>query len=386
MIDVEALTISGGFALIGLCTFAMATVMARRSRASDKTQGAISVAACAGPIARLDFAQSLDPGLFAQAAEEEALAYAKVHLRNFIADGTTITLQTLRHWAAQSEMVVAASAEARKALHASSAVIQRHGSSGRLLPHVMDRKNGQVLEVMKEVGHGRKAIASAAAASTIIVSAAHMIAAADLARTLRLVDQKLELLLAYRRIDQEAALERIYTAARELLAGPLDEMRRMEVWRLRGELRELRVTWRRELQHHLLQIENPAEEAWIDRMFTSQSSYDKRITGKISGGLLQLMMVEYSLRIDRVLAAASDTWDLSERTLADELSAIEQIGTLLKAKAGFISEKRRGSAQPMIKGIGSIVAQYRALLGSRPDLATATAIADTSAVPLLEGQ
>ena len=386
MIDVEALAISGGFALIGLCTLAMATVIARRSRASDKTQDVSSVAVCAGPIARLDFAQSLDPGLFARAAEEEALAYAEVHLRNFIADGTTITLQTLRQWAAQSEMVVAASAEAMKALQTGTAVIQRHGSSRRLLPHVMDRKSGQALEVMKEVGYGRKAIAGAAAASTIIVSAAHMIATADLARTLRLVDQKLDLLLAYRRIDQEAALERIYTAARELLAAPLDEMRRMEVWRLRGELRELRATWRRELEHHLLQIENPAEEAWVDRMFTSQSSYDKRITGKISGGLLQLMMVEYSLRIDRVLAAASDTWDLSERTLADELSAIEQVGTLLKAKAGFISEKRRGSAQPMIEGIGSIVAQYRALLGSRPDLATAAAIADASAVPLLEGQ
>ncbi len=32
MIDVEARTISGGFALVGICAFAMATVIARRSR------------------------------------------------------------------------------------------------------------------------------------------------------------------------------------------------------------------------------------------------------------------------------------------------------------------------------------------------------------------
>ena len=112
MIDIEALTISGGFALVGLCAFAMATVIARRSRASDKTQAVASVAVCAGPIARLDFAQSLDPGLFAQAAEEEALAYAEVNLRNFIAEGTTITLHTLRQWAKavqRSEMVTRSS-------------------------------------------------------------------------------------------------------------------------------------------------------------------------------------------------------------------------------------------------------------------------------------
>jgi len=335
---------------------------------------------------RLDFRQSLDPSQFAKAAEEETLAYAKTHLRDFVADGATITLQMLRQLAAQSEMVVAASKEATQAMRAGAAVIQRHGLSKRLLPHVIDRKTGQAVEVMKEVGYGRKVIAGAAGASTIVVSAAHMIATADLARTLKLVDQKIDLLLAYRRIDQQAALERIYTAARELLAAPLDEMRRLEVWRLRGELRELRATWRSELEHHLLQIENPAEEAWIDRMFTSQSSYDKRITTKISGGQLQLMMVEYSLRIDRILAAATDTWGVSERTLIDEITAIERIGTLLRDKAAFISDKQRASAQPMIEGIKSIVTHYRTLIGSRHDLLPNGPIVEVPAVPLLEAR
>ena len=182
------------------------------------------------------------------------------------------------------------------------------------------------------------------------------------------MNQKLDLLLAYRRIDQNAALERIYVAAKELLAAPLHEAQRMEMWRLRGELRELRVVWRREMEHHLLQVENPAEEAWLDRMFTSQHSYDQRISGKISGGMLQLAMVEYSLRIDRVLAVASDAGTLSEGTLMDELMAIERVGTLLKEKAGFISDKKRGSAQPMIEGLGAMVTQYRTLLKPRPDL------------------
>src|SRR6185312_5366833 len=370
MANPSALLLSGGMSAVGIASLAAAIVIVwRRPRsAMASTPGNIPALPCAGPIMRLDFRQSLDPSQFAKAAEEETLAYAKTHLRDFVADGATITLQMLRQLAAQSEMVVAASKEATQAMRAGAAVIQRHGLSKRLLPHVIDRKTGQAVEVMKEVGYGRKVIAGAAGASTIVVSAAHMIATADLARTLKLVDQKIDLLLAYRRIDQQAALERIYTAARELLAAPLDEMRRLEVWRLRGELRELRATWRSELEHHLLQIENPAEEAWIDRMFTSQSSYDKRITTKISGGQLQLMMVEYSLRIDRILAAATDTWGVSERTLIDEITAIERIGTLLRDKAAFISDKQRASAQPMIEGIKSIVTHYRTLIGSRHDL------------------
>ncbi len=218
---------------------------------------------CAGPIARLDFAESLDPVLFAQAAEEETLAYVRAHFPDMVAGGANITLQTLRQWGASSEMLVTASAETTKALRAGTAVHQIHGQSQRLLPHIVDGKTGRTLEVMKEVGYGRKAISGAAAACTILISAAHMIATADLARTLKLVDQKLDLLLAYRRIDQAAALERIYAAARELLAAPVDATRHMELWRLRGELRELRAVWRREFEHHLHQIEDPAQSGWL---------------------------------------------------------------------------------------------------------------------------
>jgi hypothetical protein len=382
--DANWLFLSGCLAVIGITCLAAAMVASRRRPVAAVAAPAspMRVEPWGGPIARLDFRQSLDPEMFAHAAEQEALSYARLHLRDLLADGTVITLQSLRQWAAGTEMVVGASAEATAALRSGAAVLQQHGASTRLLPHVADSKTGQMMEVMKEVGAGRKLVAGAAAASTIIVSAAHMIATADLARTLRLMDQKLDLLLVYRRIDQNAALESIYAAAKELLAAPLGEAQQMEMWRLRGELRELRAGWRRELEHHLLQIENPAEEGWFDRMFTSQHSYDQRISGKISGGMLQLAMVEYSLRLDRVLAVASDTWDVSVVTLTDELGAIERLGALLKEKADFISDTKRGSARPMIEGLEAMVAQYRALIEPRPELVLGNT---QPAVPLLEG-
>jgi hypothetical protein len=360
MTDVGILWLSGGLSLVAIAALATAIAIFWRRRGAESSApvGIVPVPPCAGPLVRLSFVQSLDPVLFAEAAEEQALAHVRVHLRNLVADGTTITLQTLRQWGARSEMVVAASAEATKAARTGAAVIGKKG-----LPFVRD-KTGQFREVMKAVGSGRKAVGGVAAATTIVVSAAHMISAADLARTLKQVDQKLDLLLAYRRIDQAASLERIYTSARELLASPFDEVRRMEVWRLRGEMRQLRATWRGELEHHLTEIKDPSKDALFDWLITSKSSYDNRITEKISEGQLRLMLIEYSLRLDRVLATASDTWDVSSVTLADELAAIDRVGALLKEKAGLISalEHHQESAQPMIEYIETMVRNYGSLL------------------------
>jgi hypothetical protein len=82
------------------------------------------------------------------------------------------------------------------------------------------------------------------------------------------------------------------------------------------------------------------------------------------------MLIEYSLRLDRVLGTASDTWDVSSVTLADELAAIDRVGALLKEKAGLISELKhhQKSAQPMIEYIETMVKNYGSLLQPHDDL------------------
>ncbi len=385
MTETMTLAISAGFAMIGVCSLIIAMLVMRRPKEAGTGHEFIGVIQCAGPIARLEFEDSLKPELFARAAEEESLAQAQSYLRGIVPDAAVATLQGLRSWLSQSDLVVAASPEATRVLREGTAYIQRHSESGRLLGHVVDRDSGKIIEVMKEVRRGRKVIEGIAVASTIAVSAAHMISSADLARTLKLVDKKLDLLLEFRRIDKEAKLERIYASAKELLAVPLDEMRRMEVWRLRGELRELRIGWRREIEYHLKQIENPNDAAWIDRVFTFQSTSDQRIADKISGGMVQLAMLEYSLRIDRILAASSDTWTESEATVIDELNAIERVGVLLREKASFITHERRQELEPVIEGIAHIVSQHRALIWARPDVEVIEDAVNGKTVPLLAG-
>jgi hypothetical protein len=377
MSDATLLWLCAGLTISVVAVLAALATWRQHKRARSLARSISSAPPCGGPIVRLDFAQSLDPALFADAAEEEALAYARLHLNDLVSNGTTISLQLVRLWAGSHELTVAPSSAGRAAMHIGKAAIRQH-HSGRLLPLLTDQKTGQVVEVMKEVGHGRKAITVAATASAIVVSAAHMIATADLARSLKLVDGKVDLLLAFRRIDQLAALERIYSAAKELLSAPLDELRRLEMWRLRGELRELRGRWRRELGHRLLQIEHPAEQPWLTRMLTTQSGHDGRISGQISAGQAQLAMVEYSLRLDQVLAAAGGTRDVSRATLGDELVALDRVGELLRDKAALISEERRETAQPMIDGIGTIVEHYRALT-ARPQTSSTE---ESAAAPL----
>ena len=119
-------------------------------------------------------------------------------------------------------------------------------------------------------------------------------------------------------------------------------------------MRQLRAAWRGEIEHHLTEIKDPSKDAWsFEWLITRRGSYDNTITEKISEGQLRLILVEYSLRLDRVLAAASETWDSSSVTLADELVAIEHVGVLLKEKAGLIAELKhhQKSAQPMIEYI-----------------------------------
>ena len=83
---------SGYLSAIGIATLAAAIATAgRRSRAEvGSPLDIVPSMPFAGPLAWLDFAQSLDPVLFAQAAEEETVAYAKLHLRDLIPDATSL--------------------------------------------------------------------------------------------------------------------------------------------------------------------------------------------------------------------------------------------------------------------------------------------------------
>jgi hypothetical protein len=320
-------------------------------------------------VTRLNFHQSLDSVRFATASQESAMGEISRLLAPRAGDGMTIVLSGITLAQSRITMLVSASKDGTALIKEGMASIARHGS-GKALPMVRDVKTGQWVEMMKEA-KGAKAMARLASISTAIVGAAHIISGADIAKRLKEVDAKINLLLAYRRIDQMAALERIYTSARELSAGPATDEKRWELWRLRGELRELRIRWRRELRHRLGLIEDPSSAAWYAKMFRAippvYRGAHATIHGKITEGQLHISLIEYSLRLDQVLAVSSGTIREFELTLAGELAELESLAELLKAKAGMISSKYPElSVESTQKGLFAIAQEYRKLLPEKP--------------------
>src|SRR5271165_4972237 len=323
-----------------------------------------------GPVERLSFAESLDADQFSEAAEAAALESVTVRWQAVLGDGATVSLNGFRLLSSKAEMIVTASVNGKKLITSGLASVRRHGESGRLLPVVTDPKTGNIIEIMKEAPAAKR-VAQLTALSSMVVGAAHIIASADIAKKLKIIDGKLDTLLAYRRIDQASVLERIYTSAKELACGPVDQAKRLEMWRLRGDLRQLRSTWRRELQFHLSHIEDPAHAGWLERQFNVVTSIvvdreieaHRRVFGKITEGQLQLGLIEYALRLDQVLAAGSHALPAFERTLADELIEIREVADLLDAKAGYITRKNKGfSVEPMLTGMRGMIEHYEAIL------------------------
>jgi hypothetical protein len=340
---------------------------------SNESEALSRVASFDGPldnvITRLNFEESLDSVRFASVSQESALSSINQTLAARSGDGIAVTVSGISLWQSTVTMMVSASENGQALLKEGAATIARH-ASGKGLPLVRDVKTGQLIEVMKGA-KGAKAMACIASISTAIVGAAHIIAGADIAKRLKEVDAKINLLLAYRLIDQMAALERIYTSARELSAAPMSPEKSWELWRLRGDLRELRIRWRRELRHQLGLIEDPNSAAWYQKMFNWIEPIDRgphsEIHQKITEGQLHISLIEYSIRVDQALAVASGTVPEFEVTLAGELAELESLAELLKSKGGLISGKYPElSVESTQKGLFAIVQEYRKLLPGEP--------------------
>jgi hypothetical protein len=155
--------------------------------------------------------------------------------------------------------------------------------------------------------------------------------------------------------------------------GP-NETIHLELWRLRSELRQLRSTWRRELQFHLSNIEDPANEGWVVRQLNAargvvidvQGNADRQMHDRISEGQLQLMLIEYAMRLDQVLAIGSNTVSAFEHTLADEMVEMRAVADLLETKTGYIKTKNKQiSIEPMLAGMRAMIESYEAIVPDR---------------------
>lgn len=316
-------------------------------------------------ITRLGFEESLDLEKFAGASEDSALSDLNRRLMASAPDGLVISINGLQLAKSGVNMMVSVSKDGQKLLQDGVAVISRNASQQRL-PMIRGVKDGRILDMMTEA-KGAQALGRLASLGAVVVGAAHIISGADIARRLKAVDAKIDLLLAYRKIDQMSALERIYSSARELCLGEVNQEKKWELWKMRGELRELRTVWRRELRHQIGLVNNPNEGGLLRSAFSWIERVDKgpheEAHQKITENQPHLMLIEYSLRLDQTLAVASDTVPEFETTLRDELKGLEDLRGVLKSKADLISNKYPDlTVQPTLDGMSAILDGYSGLL------------------------
>lgn len=325
------------------------------------------------PLLQLSFQEFLDVQKYVEACQISTIPYLNEQLQLGVVDGVVLTINALRLRPSGVEMIFRASKDGQTLYAQGLAVLSRHGGSGRFLPLLKDAKTGKIIEQLKGTPMATT-LSRLGALSAAVVGAAHIVAGADIAKRLKQVEEKLDLLLAFRQIDKVAALERIYTSAKELASGPMSPIKRWELWHLRGELRELRIAWRREWEHHLTQIKDPKPDNWFVKKFSQlpvtmvartflkkkQDTREAQITEKISEGQAKIAYIGYSFHLEQLLAVASGTEKEFMVTLADELQQLDSLARLLQEKSRLLTDMQ--GVEPVVKDLNEIVTQYRSLL------------------------
>lgn len=313
-------------------------------------------------MTRLTFQESLDLERFAEASATSATTSLTRLLADHTADGIVVAIQSVRLTQQGAEMIVSASAAGRQLLREGKAVIPFHRVTGARLPLLTDVQTGKIIEHLKEMPVSA-VTSKLASISSMVVGAAHLVAGADLAKRLSRLESKLDFMLTARRIDQFATLERVYVSARELALREMDRDRRLEMWRLRGELRELRSAWRQEFRLKLERSEDPANASWFERLFSTDRSVDQRVCADICEGQAEVAFIEYSMRLEYVLAVGSGTFEEFQHSQKDELEQLDQLRKLLQEKAAYISGRYHDiSVEPVVQALAAVVTAYRELL------------------------
>lgn len=226
--------------------------------------------------------------------------------------------------------------------------------NGKLLATVQDTRTGRITELLRGAPSGARLGALTAA----VYGLAHIVSAKDLATKLDALSAKVDLLLAFRSIDQRARLEAVYARAKELGTLPLGDAVVEQLRGLRQDVRELRYVWRGEVMHALANLRDPPPLSpvngrlpWIRAKHTAMRDGVRDAVGRVA-------LMEFSLRLEHLLAVASDEAEPFLRVLPDELGAWDELTDLLQAKARTIGYEEL-TAQPYVDAVREVVQVYR---------------------------
>ena len=305
------------------------------------------------PITRISFQEAM-------ASEQlggEIEKYCNESLsRALTGDGLNVVVQSVLLSSNELTLVYKFSREATTLFEAGQASIPLHSESGRLLPWMYD-KSGRIIEQAK----GASTVALRLAQSwALVVSVAHLISGLDVVKRLKDIDRKLSLLVAGRRIDQDAALNRIYTEARGILSQKIDRTVVRELKKYRYDLYQLRQVWCGEITELVRSTVLPDRSGWHHSSWWRRGNREKEVVISLAPTVDKLERLRLALLTDACLAVASGTTeDFFENALPSE----QQFWAPLTAQLDRIENRfRKETPKKQIEGIRTGVAAYTEVL------------------------
>jgi hypothetical protein len=325
-------------------------------------------------LAGLRLEDALDVGRYAEAV---ALFERRRHHLEFDLAGRSVTVVTHLGELARSGkyLTFELTSSIRSGIAQGTLRLVRDGE-GKLLAMVRDARTGKVTDLLRGAPSG----ARLGALTGMVYGLAHLVSAKDLAAKLDALTGTVDLLLALRGIDQRARLEAVYARAKELAMQPLDATSYVELRNLRHEVRELRQVWRGEALHGLASLRDPPlAQGWRRRLPGTRAKHVAIRTG-IGQAVGRVVMMEFALRLEHLLAVASEDAETFLQVLADDLGGWEELADLLEARAQAIGfEELR--VEPYAGAVREVVRVYREAAETRPLMALDDAPADDVTEP-----
>lgn len=204
-------------------------------------------------------------------------------------------------------------------------------------------KAGRTVENAKISGPLTTGSRVAANLTMAVITVAHVISGADLAKKLNKLDSKVDFLVAAHRIDQLARIEGVYRQAKQILNMEQNDHTRWELHRMGRELFEVRSAWRREISFHVGNLQKTDEsQNWFLKRFQSLSrkAKDQKVASTVSACDAEIQLISGSIAIHLALVQAAGTLEtFLQVSLPDEIAELQHVRSLLRERRSFIHEK-----------------------------------------------
>jgi hypothetical protein len=269
----------------------------------------------------------------------------------------------------QGQLRVVFSPEVQKALEEGAARLAKRGQS--TIAKAINKATGKFVETGELVKGSVSYASLSASAALVVIQAAHMISATDLAKTLDEVSNKLELMLHYREIDQLAQLESVYYEVARITGKQVGSSDRIQTLsdarRFQSELIKLRAIWREEAKADLNNIRNDPGWILIDAVTSRKGKEKSKNQKMIRAAARRFRGIDYAFRLERILLVALPELDVESTHVDGQIVDLVNVIRLFEEKisARYLGEEA-GQWAKFLDAIKARMGQFEPYMGAEP--------------------